>query len=229
MIIFKNWPALTILVCAIIAAIATFFIAIQSQNQNDRIETLSKENKSLSQNNATLGNRNVELGEQNQKLIMNNQDEIKNINEQLKQHALKYDEGTGNIIVLGKAGSINQSGGITVAGGNKGFINQGDGNTFNQQINPEVPQRHFAEKDFDWIKANLPKATGLMTTIYNSDPESMRYAKEIEDFLEKKGFLIMVKPSGVIHGSYSHDKIGKVDIEKSEDATWFKIIIYPLF
>src|SRR5260370_24324770 len=47
--------------------------------------------------------------------------------------------------------SYNQKGGVT-AQTNNGIINQGgEGNTYHQQINPEVPQRHFTIVDADWL------------------------------------------------------------------------------
>lgn len=137
-----------------------------------------------------------------------------------------------DLIIIGNNNtmSFGQKGGVTT-NSNNGIINQGGkGNTYNQQINPEVPQRHFTIGDSDWYKKNIPtKAKDFSISIYFNDVESLKYANEMSDYFKQKGLNMMMTPVGQIQGSYAKDKIGTVGVSLSSDSTWFSVTIFPLY
>ena len=113
---------------------------------------------------------------------------------------------------------------------NNGILNNGGtGNTYNQTINPDIPQRHFTNDSFAWFNNNLPKKAKYFTvTIYNHDQESATFANEIFDFLQAKQFVAAMTPAGQIFSQVPKDKLGQIDVALSSDSTLFQMTIYPL-
>jgi hypothetical protein len=113
---------------------------------------------------------------------------------------------------------------------NNGFLNQGGtSNTYNQTLNPDIPQRHFTKQDFEKIKSMLPEKTkNIAGNIYNFDQESMALGNEMLDFFELHGYTIAMKPLGEILSTVPKDKFGKVELGLSSDSTMCQFYIFPL-
>jgi hypothetical protein len=111
---------------------------------------------------------------------------------------------------------------------NNGFLNQGGiGNTYNQTINPEIPQRKISLDEEWYLNATLPKKSVNYTVyIYNNDPESRRYAQDIISHLKKLNKLWSIAPIGILFGD---PKKGQpVGIFPSEDSSKIDIVVFPL-
>lgn len=113
---------------------------------------------------------------------------------------------------------------------NNGFLNQGGtGNTYNQTLNPDIPQRHFTQQDFEKLKAMLPKKTKYIAgNIFNYDQESMVLGNEMLDFFESHGYTIAMKPLGERLSPVPKDKLGQIELGLSSDSTMCQFYIYPL-
>lgn len=167
----------------------------------------------------------IKLDSQITPFILMAKKQYPNLNPEAALSKLRHD-----YIVKGNmASSYNQKGGVTVQS-NSGIINQGgSGNTYHQQINPEVPQRH-AKDVYQWFEKNLPsKSRAFTISVYNNDQESMKYGTELADYFKSKGFIMMMSPLGQIHAPYPKEKIGQGDVSLSSDSTWFSVTIYPLY
>ncbi len=117
----------------------------------------------------------------------------------------------------------------TVVVNNNGFINNGGtGNTYNQTVNPAIPQRHINEDDLNWLKTKLPKAKTFIIGFYNHDQESMNYVVEAIDVLEAKGYICRIKPFQHTEGVFPKEKIGLIEIYIPPDSTEFRLTVYPL-
>ncbi|MCX6215349.1 hypothetical protein [Spirosoma sp.] len=113
---------------------------------------------------------------------------------------------------------------------NNGFLNQGgNGNTYNQQINPEIPQRHFSKSNFNAFKNILPDKTKFITgSIFNSDAESIKYGNELLDTFESNGYIIAVRPLGLRVEHVPKEKFGLIEYSLSNDSLECDIVIYPI-
>lgn len=114
---------------------------------------------------------------------------------------------------------------------NNGFLNQGgSGNTYNQTINTDVPQRHFTQLDFMAIKNNLKSESKyIITAVYDFDKESTVFANEIISYFEKNGFTsIEPRIANKIGFQFPEEKKGKMELFFTENPNSFIVHIYPL-
>ena len=113
---------------------------------------------------------------------------------------------------------------------NNGIINNGGvGNTYNQTVNPNIPQREFGIVAKNELSNLIPaKANSFYIHVYNYDHESLVFAKEIVDYLVSKKYTIVMTPIGEIMAEVPKDAFGKSTFNLSKDSTFFDIIVFPL-